>query len=974
MDSDHSYIRTSLREEFLLLIRDCMEDKLFDLKRAFFRSLASIKTERGDKIKEISNRRKNRNIKLVPFLVYSCQKHLQRHRSFAAKEAFLNIFLASIKANSYAQSNYLIKKEQAEFNDSTQVRDVSANLKEKFDSSVVLRTDNSKKRVGTFVLSPLVSKEPRSQQAKPQARPQDKKLSPVPTKPKKIAEFISNPTPVRSVPQSTKAHPDPKKHSSKPAPIKKELKTPKEEDARASLKPTGNKSTHQSKNSASGLEASHFNFSDLESRQMATTYTRGGSQESKPVTTHLYKGLKILSLLAGVKVKEYRKSFLHQVRKMNTGKIRKVISVYKRRHFITAEKTLAAVKFNLIRSAFSLIRSKRVVLVSKEMNNVRQVLLVGSLHRLFCHALTHRAVRAIKDETQRKLEEDISVSKASSEIIFNGVEICCYEQQPAEKKLLRAVQAVSEQIRGFKKTKKCFGLSLLLFYLFRNKHRSNSCKAWQQLKMHSNVRMLAQKGLRRLKNIFESTSIRKTHEAFAQVKDRADLTKSKNTCYMVDVLHVILKRRVFSPTFYFLKFDLARIQKNNLKLFQVFLNRVSKIVELKAVQVNAGSFAAIQTHDHQLLVKSKTKQVYPPVDIFDKKHRTRAMKDSKLSPNQLARPKMTSRDTKRVEERDAGNSKSARNRKAPSLQVCQPAERLKKDLYSSKPSVVTQGSSAAQKQTNTVQAQMDKDICRVTRMIKAITEDSIKKKKHKKTQSKLEDLKSLAVKTEDRRAPSQEIVKTYTDEEEEVEQVLAIVKMSCESGNPKPAEFERVGQMTVHDMKFVLVDKTTSLENAQTLNPFTLHNSKYNSKAADSLQTVSPNDYFSFQKSLIDPIARREVDKYNSDNSDLQPTPNPKDQPGTGKENYLSVRRTDASKETERTLKPLDSIASLNIERHSSTTGLKSDSLNPHLRSEAYPKKQKSRYQDCGSSSDEEEESSDVFNYLTIVKSSESKM
>ena len=271
---------------------------------------------------------------------------------------------------------------------------------------------------------------------------------------------------------------------------------------------------------------------------------------------------------------------------------------------------------------------------------------------------------------------------------------------------------------------------------------------------------------------------------------------------------------------------------------------------------------------------------------------------------------------------------------------------------------------------------MDKDICRVSRMIKAITEDSIKKKKHKKTKSRLEDLRSMAARTEDPRAPSREPARLCADEEEEVEQVLGIVKMSCESGEAKPAESERVGQMTVHDMKFVLSDKTQAVENAQTLNPFTLQNSKYNSKTADSLQAVSPSDYFSFQKTLVDPVPRREVEKYNSGSSDPLQTGahslHPKDQTRLNKENLKNARRQDFSKEAERVLKPLESIASLNIERHSSRTGLKSESPNPNQRSEADAKKPKSRYQDFETSS--EEESSDVFNYLTIVKSSESKM
>ena len=1003
--------------QLLGLVGECLEDREFDWKRSVFRLLHSMKTDRGEKIKEISNRRRQRGIKLIPFFICSCQRSLELRKAEALSSAWKALRSVTAIADAGCQTGYQIKM-SAGINHSS-MADVTTNLQRKFDNLRVEQAALSRRG-----LKPLKQKQERDRSVSVLDEKSIHKTTATRTPrltPTRRLEASTSPTPSAAGVKKVDSHHAQrlsKKTIDELIAEKKQqiFKLKMRERGREYYKhqdddnlPRPDKTKHQ-QSSGYGANQSHsIHSAELESRDLLKSSAlsfRG--IDGRPVAKEYMLGLKTLTLLTNIKTKHHKRRFMDNFKKLNAERIRKVISVYKRRNFMQLEKTLALVRVSLARQAFASVKQRKHTVVPREVSMVRAGLLALATVKMVEHVNLRYALKAVRlaqrDRPTPATSRQGRGRLAESELHFRDIQVCYYESEPRSLNLKRVLQAVSENIKGHKRTKRSMLVSLALGRVFTHKTSAFQQAFFEYLTAKKHRFDVLEGQFNMLRRTTEAKSTLYLKLGFQKTADHANMVKVKRIHSLADILKAIFKKKSLQPTFHYVKFDYPRIVKKNLKLMTDFLMQMAKLAS---------------NREHLLKVKA-----------------LKCMKTCRRSVSRVRMPSQIAESSRNVKTKFLGSgaqittssvgAKSLEN-KCPNLDDCkgQPAKhnpRRKSREVSPVEAGLTKGPPKAKdepaeqkrstrtiaalkkQETSRISAQLEKEACRMNRLINAITQKpkAAPPAKAKKAQTVVEkQITSMLVCEEtadftgtqaprgertpedyqlineifqgmakgglpefkdsnlEAQTEAEEIMQTATDDNEE-EQVLGVERQTC-----IPEQF------TVHDLKGTLNDRCIFQEVMVNVQAFMT--SKLNS------ELVAPSDYFSFQKyehKVIElPVAVEDFrpDSHRSGRAVEKPAVN-------NKENIpLLVNSIPKLFDGFSLVGKSDLVPKIKTEglarpsMESSAFRSKSNLTDKGTSSEASQAKSKLPRYDQESSDQDEESECDVLNYLTIVRAPEEK-
>jgi hypothetical protein len=351
----------------LLCIKDLVEEKVFDLKRLLLRQMSIARTDRIDRIKEISVRRKTRNHKLIPFFVYSCQKYLKIQRMTLLREAFADVLMKSLNNDRTKQNNALLGSKSSRRDNEKGMQEVRQNLKDKFDN--LRKNGHKENETNEAGLSRNLSTNNICR--KTRGRSQSSKSL---VKNKSQANIVGRAakTPTRSNLSKLAEDED--------ATLQEKLKKPKikmisrdksvsllnsQKDAHGIVN-EGQQSDEASVNNINfglnrsfGLQApsAQSKASEKNHSMLADSGKKQAKglkkPEAKRQSVKLDKGLLLLNTLFSRKIRSHRNNLVQGMKRAAEHKLKRIAALSKRKNFLSFEKALMIVKMGHLEYSFA---------------------------------------------------------------------------------------------------------------------------------------------------------------------------------------------------------------------------------------------------------------------------------------------------------------------------------------------------------------------------------------------------------------------------------------------------------------------------------------------------------------------------------------------------------------------------------------------------------------------------------------------
>jgi hypothetical protein len=363
--------------DLVLAVHELFEEKLFDYRRCLMKSFFHTSSERSQRIRDISSRRRLRALKLLPIMVSTCEKIMRSIESHNTSVAFSKIHSAiahkrkkvifAIEENTRVLS--VKPQENRSIRDGAH-RDTTPNVHKKYGIS------------GSRELSPLNKRCISEQRKSPSPAPRktitqqlaEKKAQLLLLKEREKAA-------AQDRLQSLQGKSPKSKRISLAAPQKKQIMVQKPK-----LEPKSQMRT-----------TDHSRYGGVCSILQQSNNQRHNSS--------IIKAVKILFLTSSIKEREHKTFFFSCLKKINVAKIGKVISVYKRRNFLQLEKTIASLTYHRVRSAFTLIKAQK----SKPAQVIKQRKFIV-LHKL----IKSLAWRRFRDGLQESADADMRLEEYNS--------------------------------------------------------------------------------------------------------------------------------------------------------------------------------------------------------------------------------------------------------------------------------------------------------------------------------------------------------------------------------------------------------------------------------------------------------------------------------------------------------------------------------------------------------------------------------
>ena len=568
-------------------LRDLVDDQSFEQKRHFLRQLGQFsRIGRGEQIRQISLRRKQRTLKLLPFLILSCHKLLARREISSLHGAFEAVLLQSIEGQdskvykenlekSMPQSSYHI----AEGNSFPQDElDVSKNLVGNFEQeSFSLGPDAIREKHYNKMLLNGLEKTPH-QAKKPTGLGSDPKRA-------KMASNITKPTAIVH-PRSTGEGTARTAQESKTA--WSELSGSNNRDKSKSTQNGGRscaRSTNKLPTAAAGGARAEDSISEqlVETSRVGRSTSRVAGKKSQPAAIMRLQAVeavcKLLMRLESRKLKEHYSHMIGHLKKPQQLKLRRVASTYKRRHLMAVEKKLSWLRSQLLKVAFTSIKKAKKSEVSKEMQSLKQLFMVGC----FEHILKLHSIRGMFRQLMllKSSQGASHFDSARSDLYFQSVQAGEFSVLGSKKLegLPTILRKTSDTIKGHKRAKRHLAISAILLRLLQKPYTQLKIAGFKEIQLRATKVKVIHSACVQLEQVLQQRLQRQLKEGLHYIQLRAQELRAKHLAYMTDVMAALFKKRVLAPTFHYLKLEVARIDRHNQRLISLLCQSVQKILQ-----------------------------------------------------------------------------------------------------------------------------------------------------------------------------------------------------------------------------------------------------------------------------------------------------------------------------------------------------------------------------------------------------------